>query len=130
MAVARGSGGSSTPIPWERIAPGAYSASLELTDTDFLRGAVAVGDAVLSAGPLDVTVDPEWKFDSRRRDQVRAAALASGGVERIDLSDVWTAPRPVAWQGLGRWLTPLLLLVLLLEALETQTGWKPNRRPA
>jgi hypothetical protein len=72
-----------------------------------------VGDAVLSAGPLDVTVDPEWTFDSRRRDQVRAAALASGGVERIDLSDVWTAPRPVAWQGLGRWLTPLLLLALL-----------------
>ena len=130
LAVARGSGGSSAPIPWERIAPGTYSASFELTDTDFLRGAVTVGDAVLSAGPLDVTVDPEWTFDPRARDQVRAAALASGGVERLDLSDVWTAPRPVAWQGLGRWLTPLLLLGLLLEALQTQTGWKPKRRPA
>ena len=130
LAVARGSGGPSAAIPWERIAPGTYSASFELTDTDFLRGAVTVGDAVLSAGPLDVTVDPEWTFDPRARDQVRAAALASGGVERLDLSDVWTAPRPVAWQGLGRWLTPLLLLGLLLEALETQTGWKPQRRPA
>ena len=129
LAVARGSGGPSAAIPWERIAPGTYSASFELTDTDFLRGAVTVGDAVLSAGPLDVTVDPEWMFDPRARDQVRAAALASGGVERLDLSDVWTAPRPVAWQGLGRWLTPLLLLGLLLEALETQTGWKPQRRP-
>ena len=91
---------------------------------------MTVGDAVLSAGPLDVTVDPEWTFDPRARDQVRATALASGGVERLDLSDVWTAPRPVAWQGLGRWLTPLLLLGLLLEALETQTGWKPQRRSA
>ena len=130
LAVARGSGGTSAAIPWERIAPGTYSASFELTDTDFLRGAVTVGDAVLSAGPLDVTVDPEWTFDPRARDQVRATALASGGVERLDLSDVWTAPRPVAWQGLGRWLTPLLLLGLLLEALETQTGWKPKRRSA
>ena len=130
LAVARGSGGTSAAIPWERIAPGTYSASFELTDTDFLRGAVTVGDAVLSAGPLDVTVDPEWTFDPRARDQVRATALASGGVERLDLSDVWTAPRPVAWQGLGRWLTPLLLLGLLLEALETQTGWKPQRRSA
>jgi len=128
LAVARGSGGATETVPWERIAPGTYGATVDLTDSDVLRGAVALGDAVLTAGPLDVTIDPEWTFDPRRREQVRDLALASGGAERIDLSDIWSAPRPVAWQGLRRWLTPLLLLALLLEALQTQTGWIPRRR--
>jgi hypothetical protein len=44
-------------------------------------------------------------------------------VERVDLSDVWRAPRPVAWRGLRRWLLPLLVLLVLLEALATQVGW-------
>jgi hypothetical protein len=89
---------------------------------------VSIGDSVLAAGPLDATVDPEWTFDPKRPDQVRAAALSSGGVDRVDLSDIWSAPRPEAWRGLERFLLPLLLVLLLLEALQTQTGWSPRRQ--
>ena len=129
LAVSQGSGGATTEIPWERLAPGHFSAGVDLGTSDYLRAAVSIGDSVLAAGPLDATVDPDWTFDPKRPDQVRAAALSSGGVERVDLSDIWSAPRPDAWRGLERFLLPLLLLLLLLEALQTQTGWSLRRGP-
>jgi hypothetical protein len=131
LAISQGSGGAAEEIAWEQLAPGHFSAGVDVGSIDFLRAAVSVGESVLSAGPLDVTVDPESTFDPRRRDQVRRAALSSGGEERENLSDIWSAPRPAAWRDLGRWLLPLLLACLLLEALQTQTGWKRGRqRPA
>lgn len=128
LSVAEGKDGQAKEIPWERLAPGHFSAGVDLGASDFLRAAVSVGESALAAGPLDVTIDPESTFDPRRRDQVRRAAIASGGLERENLADIWSSPRPAAWRDLGRWLFPLLLACILLEALQTQTGWRRARQ--
>jgi len=56
-------------------------------------------------------------------EELRAVSGRSGGVERVDLSDVWRAPRPAAFRDIRRWLLPALLVVMLLEALQSQVGW-------
>jgi hypothetical protein len=59
--------------------------------------------------------------------ELAAVANRSGGGELIDLADVWQSPRPVAFRGLVRWLVPLLLAAIVLEAFQTQTGSWPRR---
>ena len=88
-----------------------------------LRGAIRLGEEALPLGPVNVSTNPEWTFDRSRREQLSAVSLRSGGEPRVDLSDVWTAPRPTALGSIRRWLIPALLLLILLEALQTQTGW-------
>ena len=70
--------------------------------------------------PVNVTTNPEWTPDAARPAELLAVAARSGGVERVDLSDVWKAPRPAALRGIRRWLLPPLLVAILLEALDTQ----------
>jgi hypothetical protein len=123
LTVSRGPGGAATKLSWERLAPGHFTAGLDAADVDYVRGAVRLGESALAVGPLNVTANPEWAFDRTRLEELRAVSGRSGGVERVDLSDVWRAPRPVAWRGLRRWLLPLLVLLVLLEALATQVGW-------
>ena len=123
LTVSRGPGGAATKLSWERLAPGHFTAGLDAADVDYVRGAVRLGESALAVGPLNVAANPEWAFDRARLEELRAVSGRSGGVERVDLSDVWRAPRPVAWRGLRRWLLPLLVLLVLLEALATQVGW-------
>jgi hypothetical protein len=60
-------------------------------------------------------------------EELLAVSGRSGGVQRVDLSDVWRSPRPAAFRDVRRWLLPALLVAILLEALQTQVGW-PVRR--
>ncbi len=128
LTISRGSGGKAVDVPWERLAPGRYAASFDVADAAYVRGAVRLGDQALAVGPLNVVTNPEWSFDPARRAELLAVAARSGGVERVDLSDVWKAPRPAAFRGIRRWLLPLLVMTLVLEAFQTQTGWSPRRR--
>jgi hypothetical protein len=122
LAVVRGSAAGAERVPWERVAPGHYSATVDAAGEEYLRAAVGIGDATLAAGPLNVATDPEWTFDPRRLAELRAVAERSGGGELVDLTDVWSMPRPPAFHSLRRCLLPLLSLLLLAEALQTQTG--------
>ncbi len=124
LTVALGAGGMAQRIPWERLAPGHFAAAVDAADVEYVRGAVRVGEEAIPLGPVNVSTNPEWTFDRPRRDELSAVSLRSGGDTRVDLSDVWTAPRPTAFRGLRRWLIPLLLVAILLEALQTQTGWR------
>ena len=124
LLVSRGEGGAAETVTWEREAPGHFVARDDVAGDEALRLAVVVGDTALAAGPIDVGVDPEWSFDRRRREDLRATSRSSGGEERVDLAEVWKAPRVRAWRGLGRPLLGLLLALLLAEALQTQTGWR------
>jgi len=123
LTVSRGQGGEATLVPWERLAPGHFSAAVDAADVEYLRGAIRLGDTALAVGPVNVMSNPEWSFDRARVEELLAVSSRSGGVERVDLSDVWEAPRPVAWRGIRRWLLPMLLVAILLEALATQVGW-------
>jgi hypothetical protein len=123
LTVSRGQGGEATHIPWERLAPGHFSAAVDAADVEYIRGAIRLGDMAIAVGPVNVVSNPEWSFDRARVEELIAVSSRSGGVERVDLSDVWKAPRPAAWRGLRRWILPVLLVAILLEALATQVGW-------
>jgi len=123
LTVSRGPGGATTMIPWERLAPGHFSAAVDAADVEYVRGAIRLGDGALAVGPVNVASNPEWAFDRGRVEELLAVSGRSGGVERVDLSDVWKAPRPTAWRSIRRWLLPALLVAILLEALTTQVGW-------
>ncbi len=110
-------------IPWLKLAPGHFQVGIDLEDSTLVRGAVRLGDHALPFGPLNIITNPEWTFDRARLQELAATAARSGGGERLDLSDVWHAPRPPAWTPLTRWLLITFLLILLLEAWQTRAGW-------
>jgi hypothetical protein len=115
-------------IPWLRLAPGHFQASLDLEDATLVRGAVRIGSNALPFGPLNIITNPEWTFDRTRLTDLATTAARSGGSERLDLSDIWRAPRPPAWSPLTRPLLITFLLILLLEAYQTRTGWPHSSR--
>lgn len=117
-------GESAEDVPWLKLAPGHYQAWLDLEGRSMVRGAVRVGDNALPFGPINVITNPEWSFDPSRVRELATVSLLSGGEERLDLSDIWQAPRPSAWQSILRWLLPIFLILLLLEAWQSRAGWK------
>ncbi|MFZ4764441.1 MAG: VWA domain-containing protein [Roseimicrobium sp.] len=130
LVLAKGADGKAQPVGWERLAPGHYRATLEVAGDTYVRGAVKLGAAAFPFGPVNAVTNPEWSFDRSRVAELRAVSARSGGAERVDLSDVWQAPRPPAWQHVHRWLLVALVLALLLEAWQTRTGWTLRRRHA
>jgi len=98
---------------------------MDVTAGQWLRGAVRVGSAAFPFGPLNAATNPEWDFDHARVDELKTLSERTGGVERVDLSDVWRAPHPVAWRGFDHWWLVALLVVLMIEAWWTRVGgWK------
>lgn len=130
LVVSAGSDGKMRKVPWERLAPGHFRAELEFEGDKYLRGAVKIGDAALSFGPVNAVTNPEWSFDKVRLEELRNVSVRSGGAERVDLSDVWRAPRPPAWHDVQRWLLMALMAALLLEAWQTRAGWTLRNRAA
>lgn len=122
LLLATGSNGKTETTAWERLAPGHFHASVDLPGDQWVRGAVQVGSAALPFGPINAAINPEWSFDRSRLNELKAVSQRSGGVERVDLSDVWKAPRAPAWRGLERWLLVALLLVLMIEAWRSRIG--------
>lgn len=123
LILAEGADGKARPVAWERLEPGHYRATLDVDGETFLRGAVKIGDAAFPFGPVNSVTNPEWSFDKSRLEELQSVSARSGGTERLDLSDVWNAPRPPAWKDFQRWLLIALVLALLLEAWQTRTGW-------
>jgi hypothetical protein len=108
---------------WQRMEPGRYQASMQLAPGQMLRGAVHVGTAVLPFGPLTVGVSPEWAFDRERQLELAQVSRLSGGEERLDLSEIWTAPRRSAYRDIRDWLAIFFLGTFLAEALVARMGW-------
>jgi uncharacterized membrane protein len=122
LVIATGSNGKAVNEAWERLAPGHFRASVEVNGDQWLRGAVRVGNAALPFGPMNTAINPEWSFDPARLQELKALSVRSGGAERVDLSDVWRAPRAPAWWGVDRWILIALLVVLIIEAWRTRIG--------
>ena len=64
----------------------------------------------------------EWAFDPAQPAALKAVARASGGVERLELTGIWNAPRPPQYGDVRQWILPALLLLFLIEALRTRLG--------
>jgi hypothetical protein len=117
-------GAKSRELAWQRLSPGRFEAVIPLQSGETLRGAVQVTGQAIPFGPLNVPTNPEWNFDRARLRELRAVSAASGGVERLDLSRVWRAPRREAYRDIRPWVLTLFGLVFLAEAFVTRTGWR------
>lgn len=102
---------------WERVKPGHFQTSLVLASGEVVRGAVQLGSQTLPFGPIGIGKNAEWAFDRRRLLELQELAQASGGQERVDLEQVWEAPRRSHLYSLRIPLLIALLCLFVLEAL-------------
>lgn len=128
------SGGVSTAIAthalvWEKIEPGRFRASAELAPGKMARGAVRVGHTALPFGPLAMAGSAEWSYDRTRLVELRQLAVRSGGQERLDLAQVWSAPRPIAWRSIRSWTLIAWAVLFIADAALTRLGISLRPKP-
>jgi hypothetical protein len=127
--------GTIQDLSWRRIAPGHFSLTRDLEEGSVVRGAVQVGEHAFPFGPLSVGSSVEWAFDPERITELRATSNQTNGRELLDISKAWLRPPFIAETSLSLPLGIALILIVLVEALLTRTGWKlpqlalPNRVP-
>jgi uncharacterized membrane protein len=117
-------GGSIYEVPWRRIAPGHFSLSRDLEEGSVIKGAIRVGDHALAFGPLSVGSSVEWAFDSERLEELRQVSHQTNGRNLLKLEDAWLRPPYLSAHSLNLPLGISLLVLMVLEALVTRTGWK------
>ena len=128
-------GGQAHDLPWRRIAPGHFSLSRDLEEGSVVRGAVQAGENALPFGPLSVGTSVEWAFEPERVAELRVVSNQTHGRELLDLTTAWLRPPFVAETSLRLPIGISLVVLTVLEALMTRTGWKlpalalPNRVP-
>jgi hypothetical protein len=108
---------------WERMAPGRFQLTRELTDGTVVRGSALVGEYRLPFGPFNVGSGAEWAFEREPVEELRQVSQASGGRELLDLQKAWVRPEQVRVTDLRVWLAMAILVCVLLDALITRTGW-------
>jgi hypothetical protein len=116
-------------IPWQRLAPGHFSAAVDLEENETVRGVVQAGEYALPFGPVNVGVSAEWAFDPERLQELRAVAAQSGGRELLDLSQAWLRPTVRQLLDLRLPLVILILLGVLADALATRMGLDTRMAP-
>ncbi len=110
------------PIVWEKIEPGRFRATVDLTPGRMARGAVRVGAAALAFGPLAVSGSAEWSFERARLIELQQLSARSGGQQRLDLAEVWNAPRPINWRSVRPWVLALWAVLFVADAALTRIG--------
>lgn len=118
------SGKTPLSLSWNRIAPGHFSLSHEMTEGSMVRGAIQAGGHALPFGPLNVGSSIEWNFEPERVSELRLASQQTGGRELLNLEQAWLRPPLIHDRPLRVPLGITLLGLVLLEALVTRTGWK------
>ena len=113
---------TSRPLIWEKIEPGRFRATVELAPGKMARGAVRVGATALPFGPLAVAGSAEWSFDRARLIELQQLSVRSGGQERLDLAQIWNAPRPVTWRSVRAWALVLWAALFVADAALTRLG--------
>lgn len=126
-------GGSAYEVAWKRIAPGRFSLTRDLEEGSLIRGAIQTGEHAIPFGPIIVGSSTEWAFDPERLAELRSVSAQTGGRELLDLSDAWQRPPVIHSANLRIPLITTILLLILLDALVTRTGWKlpmPSLKPS
>lgn len=108
---------------WERMAPGKFQLTRELSEGTVVRGSALVGDYRIPFGPFHVGSGAEWAFEGERVTELRQVSRASGGRELLDLQEAWIRPEQLRVADLRIWLVMALLLGVLLDAFITRVGW-------
>lgn len=107
---------------WQRMGPGHWSTQVELPAEGYLRGAVQVGAATLSLGPVNGSHGLEWRRDPAARAALMQLSAATGGQVRTRLGDVFRAPRPSRYRSIAGILATIALGLFVFEALLIRTG--------
>ncbi|MBT8036145.1 MAG: VWA domain-containing protein [Verrucomicrobiae bacterium] len=118
------SSGASYEASWKRIAPGQFSLTRDLEEGTLIRGAIQAGAHAIPFGPIIVGSSTEWAFDPDRLAELRSVSAQTGGRELLDLSQAWLRPSVIHRTDLRIPLAIGALLLVLLDALVTRTGWK------
>jgi hypothetical protein len=111
-------------VVWQRLAPGHFSAITPLPIDTWVRGAIQVDKFTIPFGPLVAGSNLEWTFDRARLLELESVARATGGVDRLDLTKIWQAPRAPEFYDLRRILLVILLATFVLDALAARMGWR------
>ena len=117
-------------IAWQRLAPGHFSAAVDLEENETARGVVQAGEHAIPFGPVNVGVSAEWAFEPERLRELRVVSAQSGGRELLDLSQAWLRPPVRQLLDMRLPLAMLILLGVLLDALATRMGLEPRLAPA
>lgn len=118
------SSGTPYEVAWKRIAPGRFSLTRDLEEGTLVRGAIQTGEHAIPFGPIIVGSSTEWAFDPDRLAELRSVSAQTGGRELLDLSQAWLRPPLIHQADLRIPLAIAALLLILLDALITRTGWK------
>ena len=116
--------GTAYEVAWKRIAPGKFSLQRDLEEGSLVRGVIQTGEHAIPFGPLIVGSSTEWAFDPERLSELRSVSSQTGGRELLDLSQAWLRPTVIRETDLRIPLVILALVLILLDALITRTGWK------
>ncbi|MEY5027074.1 MAG: hypothetical protein RLZZ244_2602, partial [Verrucomicrobiota bacterium] len=116
-----------TATPWERMAPGHFRSQIRVAPGSLLQGVVHAGKSVFPFGPILIPTNAEWMKSPASLAETRALVTATGGSERVDLSECW-APTESSRRdhALQPGILALLLVLVLMEALHTRAGWHEN----
>ena len=126
LVVAAGRDVEGRRIAWRRVRPGVLEAELRPTPGQRVRGALKVGDRVLPFGPVSGPEGAEWAFDPDGPAELRRLSAASGGVERVDLAEIWRSPARRKLRGTRDVWLIAFGCVFLFEAFWSRLG---GRRP-
>ena len=107
---------------WQKIAPGKFSLHMDMPPNRAISGSIQLPPYTIPFGPLVVGTNPEWTRDPQRLADLKALSAATGGQARLNLGEIWSAPRAVSASPLLPYILPVLLGVLLLEFLSTRLG--------
>ena len=110
------------PVVWEKIEPGLFRATTQLVPGKMARGAVRIGNVALPFGPVAIAGSAEWSYDRARQVELRQLSTRSGGEERLDLAEIWRAPRPVNWRSIRVWLLVAWAVFFVADAALTRLG--------
>jgi len=109
---------------WERLGPGHYSLSQDLTEGALVQGVVKAGKFTFPFGPLKVAGNTEWIWQPERIESLRNLSQSTGGRELVDLSQAWNRPKERGGLSLVPYGVVLLLFLIIIEAWETQAGFQ------
>lgn len=110
-------------VMWQRIAPGHFNLTHELSEGSVVRGSAIVGSFTLPFGPFNIGSSAEWAFDRKRVEELRHLSSATGGRELLDLQKAWVMPDQLRVADIRVWSAAAILMLLLLDAVITRAGW-------
>ncbi len=107
---------------WRRVRPGLLETDLPVDAGSRIQGAIRIGERAMPFGPISGVLGAEWRWNRDDLQSLLALSTASGGVSRLNLSDIWEhAPRR-QWKGTGLlWLIAAGVL-FLIEAIVDRLG--------